>query len=76
MRSCVMCIVSPLNNQSCVTTYPPTILVLFCRVFVIRFLNFFVYLRFVIGADIAHFAPDFLQDAITYNPLKGETELA
>lgn len=24
----------------------------------------------------AHFAPDFLQDAITYNPLKGGTELA
>ena len=24
----------------------------------------------------AHFAPDFLQDAITYNPLKGGTKLA
>ncbi len=24
----------------------------------------------------AHFAPDFLQNAITYNPLKGGTELA
>ncbi|EOG1982191.1 hypothetical protein ACK5A4_000204 [Proteus mirabilis] len=23
----------------------------------------------------AHFAPDFLQDAIQYNPLKGSTEL-